>query len=106
MQRGMPLRRPFYNRAVLAFVVVCLISSLGAIGFHHHGDNRSHTECPVCVAGSYFTPAVVGDPSPAVFRPAVVIAFDFQVLRPRDLAGFSVLGSRAPPCYLSQSIHS
>ena len=61
-------------RNKLSFVLIGLLlfSSL-AVGVHHHNDNASHVDCPICIASTH-TPAVSNNAN-NLFHREIVLPF-------------------------------
>jgi hypothetical protein len=41
--------------------------------FHHHHDDSTHHDCPLCVAGSHFSPAAFNKDALDVFQSCIIL---------------------------------
>lgn len=60
------------NKLSFLLIGLLLFSSL-SIGFHHHDDNKSHVDCPVCITSNH-TP-VVSNNGNNLFHIEIVLPF-------------------------------
>jgi hypothetical protein len=71
--------------------------SNGVTAFHyHHDDNTTHHDCPLCVAGSHFSPGAFTKDTLEFFQSCVVSSITEKIqsyIQPYS----SLLSSRSPP---------
>jgi len=81
---------------ISAILIGLLFFSALATGFHHHDDNKSHVDCPVCIASNH-TPAV-SDNGANLSHREIVLPFEapekiFYLPMPEKVSS----PARAPP---------
>jgi hypothetical protein len=64
-----------YNKILLVLLIsLSLILMVEMDVFHHHSDNNSHSECPLCVLNTVITSIAILTTSTILFKP--LISFD------------------------------
>jgi len=93
---AMPMLRSNYRMIVIGIAVLWLASPL-TIGLHHHADERQHADCPICIAGSLFSPGHMGDRVSLGYHPIIVCTQYREATIHHTVTEVSILTIRAPP---------
>ena len=86
------------NKKYIRIIILLLfLLSTVVTAFHYHYDNDSrHHDCPLCVAGSHFSPGTFSKVTLEVFQSCVVSSVAEKTQSYIQLYS-SLLSSRAPP---------
>src|ERR1700690_4236466 len=86
------------NKKHIPIIILLLfLLSTVVMAFHnHHDDESTHHDCPICAAGSHFSPGTFTKVSLEFFQPCV---FSSITEKPQSYIQpySSLLSSRAPP---------
>ncbi|MBA4373597.1 MAG: hypothetical protein C0402_12155 [Thermodesulfovibrio sp.] len=80
-------------------VIILLLFLLSTVvtAFHyHHDDNSTHHDCPLCIAGSHFSPGTFNKVTLEFVEECVVIS-TIENIQSYIQPYSSLLSSRAPP---------
>jgi hypothetical protein len=80
----------------IIILLLFLLSTMVTVFHYHRDDNTTHHDCPLCVAGSHFSPGTFTQDTLEFFQSCVVssvIEKSQSYIQPYS----SLLSSRAPP---------
>jgi len=85
------------KKHVLVIILLLFLLSTVVAAFHyHHDDSSGHHDCPLCVAGSHFSPGTFNKVTPEFFQVCAAISISEKIqsyIQPCS----SLFSSRAPP---------